>query len=97
MADDQAQISVGPRPLARAPERLRGLLELRGVGIVKLPYLERAPIHLVVDMDAAPPIRMPDPSFRRICDHQIPQIVGKEVPNLAAAVLVFLKSDGLIA
>jgi HPr kinase/phosphorylase len=45
VADDQVLVSDG---LASAPERLRGLLEVRGVGIVRLAHIETARLHLVV-------------------------------------------------
>jgi serine kinase of HPr protein (carbohydrate metabolism regulator) len=36
--------------IARAPANLRGLLEVRGLGIIRLPYLRSCQVHLVVDL-----------------------------------------------
>jgi HPr kinase/phosphorylase len=45
VADDQVDLDDG---VARAPEALAGLLEVRGVGIVRLPYLSRIKVKLVI-------------------------------------------------
>jgi HPr kinase/phosphorylase len=47
VADDQVDISDG---IASAPDALAGLLEVRGVGIVRLPYLSQAKLNIVVDL-----------------------------------------------
>jgi HPr kinase/phosphorylase len=52
VADDQVdigQVDIGDR-VARAPEALAGLLEVRGLGIVRLPYLARVNLKVVVDL-----------------------------------------------
>ena len=45
VADDQVDISDG---LARAPAALAGLLEVRGLGIVRLPYLPDVKLNVVI-------------------------------------------------
>ena len=45
VADDQVVIDNG---LASSPQALRGLLEIRGLGIIHLPYLDTAPLVLSV-------------------------------------------------
>lgn len=45
--------------MARAPERLRGLLEVRGMGVMSMPYEPQALLSLVVESDAEPE-RLPD-------------------------------------
>ena len=47
VADDQVDIIDG---MARAPERLAGLLEVRGLGIVRLPYLSQAKLKVVITL-----------------------------------------------
>ena len=46
VADDRVDISNG---VARPPAAIAGLLEVRGFGIVRLPYVE-APLALVVEL-----------------------------------------------
>jgi len=45
VADDQVDVSDG---LARAPAALAGMLEVRGLGIVRLPYLSWVKLKIVV-------------------------------------------------
>ena len=63
VADDQVLFSPrAGRLFAAAPERLAGLIEVRGVGIVRRPYRREAVIDLVVDLVSPAEIaRMPEP------------------------------------
>ncbi len=47
VADDRVEIDAG---LARAPAALGGLLEVRGLGIVRLPHRETASLVLAVQL-----------------------------------------------
>ena len=57
VADDRVDVEDG---VARAPAALEGLLEVRGLGIVRLPFLAAAPLALVVLLGAAE--RLPEPA-----------------------------------
>jgi HPr kinase/phosphorylase len=57
VADDQVDITDG---IASCPAELVGLLEARGLGIVRLPYQIRARLALIVELDG-PADRMPRP------------------------------------
>ena len=58
VADDQVLLE---NKTASAPARLRGLLEVRGLGIVRLPFIEKTTIALTVDLCSAADIeRLPD-------------------------------------
>jgi HPr kinase/phosphorylase len=57
VADDQVDILDG---VASCPAALAGLLEVRGLGIVRLPYRPRARLALIVELDG-PTDRMPLP------------------------------------
>lgn len=71
IADDRVLLSVtGAELRATAPATLAGLLEVRGIGVVRLDdaqRLEAAPLRLVVDLvpsrEEVP--RMPEPEFFR--------------------------------
>ncbi|HQT80030.1 MAG TPA: HPr kinase/phosphatase C-terminal domain-containing protein [Rhodopila sp.] len=58
IADDQVDIADG---FASCPAELAGLLEARGVGIVRLPYRSRARLVLVVELGRTPD-RLPQPA-----------------------------------
>lgn len=69
IADDRVILTVaGTRLVARGPDALRGMLEVRGIGIVRLTtgeWASAADVQLVVDLvasaDDVP--RMPEPQF----------------------------------
>jgi serine kinase of HPr protein (carbohydrate metabolism regulator) len=62
VADDQSLLRrAGGRVLACAPPTLRGLLEIRGVGIVKLDAIEAAPLVIIADLILSDQVeRMPE-------------------------------------
>lgn len=68
IADDQVLVSAqGGRVIARAPKTIAGKLEIRGVGIVDLPFRETAEVDLVIDLKPGRDIeRMPEPAERMI-------------------------------
>jgi len=68
VADDQVLIEDG---LARAPESLAGLLEVRGLGLFRLPYLAAATLRLVITLGHEPE-RLPSP--RRHATLDLPEI-----------------------
>ncbi|MGE5271963.1 MAG: HPr kinase/phosphorylase [Thiohalocapsa sp.] len=79
VADDQSALSRrGDAVYVRAPATIRGLIEVRGLGIVRLEALEEAPVALVVDLVAAAAVeRLP----RRV----VATILGVTLPCLALA------------
>jgi len=59
VSDDRTELCLqGGRLVARPPANLRGLIEVRGVGIVALPHAHKARIALAVRLDAKVP-RLP--------------------------------------
>jgi HPr kinase/phosphorylase len=80
VADDRVQIETAHgRLLARPPPALAGLLEVRGLGIRRLPYEPVAVIGLVVDLAAADAERLPAPGSRQA------EVAGITLPRLAVA------------
>jgi HPr kinase/phosphorylase len=77
VADDQTEIFLEGESLQmRSPAMIAGLLEVRGVGILRVASVEAAPLRLVVDLAAGDDIeRLPEPQF---C-----QFLGRSVPVLA--------------
>jgi serine kinase of HPr protein (carbohydrate metabolism regulator) len=82
VSDDQTELVAKPGKLiARAPGTIAGLIEVRGVGIVRLArdqLVTQAAVVLIVDLATARKIeRLPD--SRREC------LLGLELPVLALA------------
>lgn len=64
VADDRTDLSVQNRRLiASCPAPLQGLLEVRGLGIVKMPFIAAAEVCLAVELAGSPADieRMPAP------------------------------------
>jgi HPr kinase/phosphorylase len=59
VADDRVEIEDG---VARAPFPLAGLLEVRGLGILRLPYAASARVALAVTVQTIAPERLPAPA-----------------------------------
>lgn len=68
VCDDQVFLRCeSNRLLAVAPETIQGLIEVRGVGILSLPFTPHAAIHLLVDLMTAEQIpRLPEDGFETL-------------------------------
>jgi serine kinase of HPr protein (carbohydrate metabolism regulator) len=79
VADDRTHVeAVNGRLLARPPATIAGLLEVRGLGLRRLPYEPVAVVGLVVDL-GTPGERLPP------ADHRQVDIEGITLPRLAVA------------
>ncbi len=74
VADDQVALALeNERVMASAPERLCGLLEIRGIGIRTLPFIASVPIILAVRLVKQNEIeRMPEAQFLSCLGQQVP-------------------------
>ncbi len=74
VADDRVDLNVSHETIfASSPRNLRGLLEVRGVGILKLPYNNKCKIDLVVELVSQSDVeRMPNDCFWSYEDIKIP-------------------------
>jgi HPr kinase/phosphorylase len=80
VADDRAEIEAAAgRLLVRPAPALAGLIEIRGLGIRRLPYEPVAVVGLVVDLAATDAQRLPAPEQARAV------IAGVTVARLAVA------------
>jgi HPr kinase/phosphorylase len=79
VADDQSELCRrGAEVIVRAPAAISGLLEVRGIGIMRLDALAEAPVALVVDLVLAETIeRLP----ARRCE----TILGLALPLIRVA------------
>lgn len=76
VADDRCDLFVAENDLrARAPQLLRGLLEVRGIGIAQVPFREEASVRLVVRLVLPALVtRFPAPAcFRLAADLVLPE------------------------
>lgn len=96
VGDDRIALSRdGDRLLASVPDALAGLLEVRGLGIVRLPHVSPAAIDLVADIaavNAAP--RLPEADERRaiLAGVSLPRLfMAPSAPDGAARVALALR------
>ena len=74
VADDRVLLRrEGGQLLADPPDSLAGLLEVRGLGILRFPYRAPVPVGLVIDLEEPDGIeRMPEPETVSLLDKSIP-------------------------
>jgi len=79
LADDQALLRrVDNHIIVRAPAAIAGLIEVRGIGILRVDSLEEAPLALLVDL-------VPSAQLERIPANRFEMVLGLAVPLVALA------------
>jgi serine kinase of HPr protein (carbohydrate metabolism regulator) len=80
VTDDRAELEPRHgRLLVRPPAPIRGLIEIRGLGVRRLPFEPVAMVGLVVDLAASDAQRLPLPEAREIL------LEGVSLPRLAVS------------
>ena len=79
VADDQTHLAKSGKGLVTtSPKPLAGLIEVRGIGIVRLSraqLLARAPLALLIDLVRPDQVeRMPEPAREKILDVDLPVV-----------------------
>jgi serine kinase of HPr protein (carbohydrate metabolism regulator) len=89
LADDQALLQrADDRVVVRAPAAIAGLIEVRGVGILRVDPVDEAPLALIVDLVPAAAVeRLPDSRFEAVLGLAIPVIALAPFEASAAAKL----------
>jgi HPr kinase/phosphorylase len=83
VADDCVAIVRRGRALVvQAPARTAGLVEARGVGILRVASVPEAVVTLAVDLDRPPSARMPQPATITWLGVAVELISGKGIPSL---------------
>ncbi len=77
VGDDRVHLEAAQDQLmVRPAHELAGLIEIRGLGIRRCDFAERAPVGLVVDLSAADAERLPAPGSLvfEVCGIKLPRI-----------------------
>ncbi|APL94601.1 aldolase [Sphingobium indicum] len=78
VSDDYTRLlEIEGRLFARAPDRIAGMMEVRGLGLVDMPHADNAPVALAVDLSDAVE-RMPPQTVQR-------SIAGVDIPVVRLA------------
>ncbi|GHF04447.1 aldolase [Aliiroseovarius zhejiangensis] len=94
VADDYSRVRVGEDgPVVMAPDRLQGVIEARGIGLINVPWKASAHLQLVVDLSKDEVDRLP-PSRRltNIGGYEIDLVLRVDAPYFACALYHLLKS-----
>lgn len=72
VADDQVELTLRDGVLhASPPQTIAGKIEVRGIGIIDMPFATDVPVALVVDLDL-PPERLPERRTRAMGGVDVP-------------------------
>jgi HPr kinase/phosphorylase len=93
VADDRVWLFAGRdgRLMARAPTALKGLIEARGMGLLRATVLRSAPVWGVVDLDRAETERLPPARWQTLLGHDVPLLRVAPGPHFAAALIQFVR------
>ena len=82
VADDQSELRrQGDAILVRSPSAIAGLIEVRGIGIVRVESLAEAPLALIADLlPEAPP-----GAIERLPPRATERFLGRDLPRIAVA------------
>lgn len=92
VSDDRTLVQrEGDGLVAQAPATIAGLIEARGVGLVKVTHAGATPLVLAVDLDQVEGDRLPQPHSYTLFDVTIPCLFNAPSPHFAAAILLWLQ------
>ena len=101
VSDDYTEVADSDgKIVATAPAELRGLLEVRGVGIIRLPAAHSVPLAAIVDLDPDEAIeRMPLPEQRDVIGIPLAffRIASREASAVAKVRLAVRVAHGAVA
>lgn len=92
VADDQVDVTcAGDALVAAAPPALAGLIEARGVGLLRARPVAFVPLHLAVDLGQPASPRLPDQDAIVLLERRIALVKGPLSAHLPVALLLYLR------
>lgn len=92
VADDQVDVTcAGDALVAAAPPALAGLIEARGVGLLRAGPVACVPLHLAVDLGQPASPRLPDRHGIVLLEKRIALVKGPLSAHLPVALLLYLR------
>jgi HPr kinase/phosphorylase len=94
VADDRTVLSrpdPGP-PIATAPPPLAGLIEARGVGLIRVPTLAAVRVTAILTMTGAETERLPPERLRDVLGYPVVDLRRVDAPWFPAALLLWLRN-----
>lgn len=89
VADDRTHLRLeNGSVMASCPAAIAGLIEARGIGILRVPYVEDVPVCLVVDLETERGPRLPDPKTIQVLEQDLPVVCSPWTSHLAPAIVL---------
>jgi HPr kinase/phosphorylase len=93
VADDRTEVISSPEGLyARAPSAIEGLIEARGVGLLRAPSCQNVPLTFAVDLDTPEKERLPSHHKLEILGQALTCVRDPGTASFPAALLQMLKN-----
>ena len=94
VADDQTELTLeNNRLIARCPPNLSGLIEARGVGILRTTPIAQTEIVLVADLSQPESDRLPPRRKVNLLGRAVDLVLGQGNPHFPASVLCYLNGS----
>lgn len=92
IADDQVDLTRSADHVRlSAPAPTQGLIEARGLGLLRCPSVQGVHLHSVLDLDLPEPDRLPPIRTLSVLGVQFPLIAAPKTGHAASALLLYLK------
>lgn len=97
VADDQVVIERrGAALVASAPPAIAGLIEARGLGLLRIEPVPEAPLVLAVDLDRPAAARLPQRVAITLLGATLELISGGDLPNLDIVLSMIVQNGGAL-
>lgn len=91
IADDRTILTAGAaEPVLSCPPTIRGLIEARGVGLLRAQTVASAPLALAVDLSRSETERLPPRREIVLLGHRVDLVLGPATAHFPAALLHYL-------
>lgn len=79
--------------IARSPATIRGLIEARGMGLLRMQTLASARVALVVDLGQVEIDRLPPFRHTSLCGVTCNLVLGQQSPHFPSFLLAYMKGE----
>lgn len=70
---------------------MAGVIEARGLGLIRVPSLAAAPVALIVDMSHTETERLPEPRFTDLLGSRIVTVSRVDSPHFPASIMALIR------
>jgi len=92
VADDRVVLmTAGGGTTVSAPETIKGLIEARGMGILRASFATDASLAAVIDLSRTETQRLPERREVQVLSQIVPLFYNVATPHFGAAIIQFLK------